>query len=306
MGDVKQYWEGRKVLVTGGGGYLGSELGRFLADLGAKVLLLDIRFNAAATSLAESRMDVHAISINLLDEVQLSEICTAFHPDFVFHCAALLDRSRDFNVYPRLYQANVQGTLNLLQALAGVDYSCFVYCSSSEIYGQNPLPFHEDQAPDPASPYSLTKLMGEQVIRTYSGIHTRPFLILRLFNFYGPGMPENTFIPQLLGARDRSETFVMSKGEQKRDYLLTADLVPAMVQLAALPETHGEIINLCSGNSVSMAEIADVVLQKPGNSFTIEKSMPYRANEIWEIRGSNAKLLHYLPDFNPKSLFEGL
>jgi len=306
MGDLILPFRQKKVLITGGGGYLGSELAAKLKETASEILLVDRKFNSVSQQLARQYDTIKPAAADLLNPAGIAELCQQFSPDYIFHFGELLARNLDFSVYQDLHAVNVQGTLNLLQAVKEIDYTAFLYSSSAEVYGQNPLPFSEDQIPDPASPYSLTKLFGEELIRTHAAIHQKNYIIFRIFNFYGPGMPDNTFIPQLLKARDQKEIFVMSKGEQKRDYLVTEDLLTYLTGLAGMPQAYGHTINLCSGESVSMADIADYIQRKSDPGFEIARTMPYRANEIWEIRGSAEKLRTFIPEITSKSIFEGL
>ncbi len=300
--SIRKYTN-KKVLITGGGGYLGSKLAEKIVHSGASCFLLDVAFNQLSESLAEKHRDIHLVKADITDREGILEICTVIRPDYIFHFAASIDRSRDFSIYEKLYRINVEGTVNLLEALKDVPYKAFCYAGSSEVYGtKNPVPFHEDQVPDPVSPYSLTKLMAEQLIRTHSCINNKPFTLFRIFLFWSPDMPETTFLPQLIGAIRRKEPFTMTKGRQKRDYLPVDDLVNTMCILAGKKGTDKEIINLCSGNSISILEIVRLVKKWSPEKPDISMTLPYRPNEIFDIRGSDQKLLRLIPGFEPGSI----
>lgn len=307
MDEIIKAFKGKRVLITGGGGYLGSELAGRLAKYGIEIILLDKTFNSVSQLLSKDYTAVNLFKSDLLNQKELSLLCNSYQPDYVYHFAALTDRSRDFSIYQMMYEVNVRGTLNLLEALLPLTQTVLFFSSSAEVYGnKNHLPFDEDQQPEPASPYSLTKTFGEQLIRTYSAIHNKRFIIFRIFNFYGIGMPEDTFIPQLVKASKEGEVFKMSKGEQKRDYLLINDLLYYLINFAGIEKAYGETINICSGNSVSMSDIAEFVKEKSGNTLEISKTLPYRTNEIWDIRGKDKKIKSFFPDYKPKSILEGL
>jgi nucleoside-diphosphate-sugar epimerase len=307
MDNLNKDFPFSRVLITGGGGYLGSKLAEHLSATSADIFLVDLYFNAVAQKLAENNPKIKLIQADLTDKSLLKDACQSINPDVIYHFAAAIDRSRDFTIYEKLYKSNVQGTLNLLEVLSKVPYKGFFFASTSEVYGvNNPVPFHEEMLPEAASPYSLTKLQAEELIRTWSAIHNKPWTIFRIFNFFGAGMPENTFIPQLIQACINHETFHMSHGEQKRDYLEVNELISCITTLAGNDKAQKEIINLCSGTSHSMNELAGHFIQLSGNTLDITFDLPYRENELWDNTGSNSKLLALNPGFSPVSLFEGL
>lgn len=294
-----------KILITGGGGYLGSNMARKLATSGSECFLLDKVFNTSSLKLSESFSNIHLIEGDINDLPGLQKTCNEIVPTHILHLAASLDRSRDFSIFDKISKINVGGTLNLLEALKDVPYEFLGFSSTSDVYGnQNPLPFHEDQLPAPVSPYSLTKLMAEDLIRTWSDLYKKPFTIFRIFLFIGPEMPSTTFIGQLHQAFLNNEEFIMTKGEQRRDYLSLDDLLECIGVVLQKGNANAEIINICSGSSVSIKEITDTVQVISGNRVRISDILPYRENEIWEIRGSNEKLKKLLPEFQPGSIIK--
>jgi nucleoside-diphosphate-sugar epimerase len=294
-----------KILITGGGGYLGANMAGKLAPSGVECILFDRMFNSFSLKLSESFSNIHLIEGDINDLPGLQKVCSNIVPTHILHFAASLDRSRDFSIFDRISKINVGGTLNLLEALKDVPYEFFGFSSTSDVYGnQNPLPFHEDQLPSPVSPYSLTKLMAEDLIRTWSVLHKKSFTIFRIFLFLGPEMPPTTFIGQLHHAFLNNEEFIMTKGEQRRDYLSLDDLLECIAVVLQKENANGEIINICSGSSVSIKEIIDTVQVISGNRMRISHVLPYRDNEIWDIRGSNSKLKKMLPEFQPESILK--
>lgn len=287
----------KSILITGGGGYLGSKFLEKIYDTSSIFYIVDLRFNKLSSDLADNSANIKLINVDITNAFELERALVNIRPDLIFHFAALLDRSRDFSVYEKLYQVNVLGTLNLLEFFQSVPYECFYYAGTSEVYGsENPVPFHERLVPQPLSPYSLTKLMAENVIRTFSDIHQKPWVITRIFNYFGPDMPDNTFIPQLLNAWTNGKDFYMTPGEQKRDYLFIDDLIYYLVELARNSGFRNELVNICSGNSLSMSGIAETVRKLSNYKLNISTSLPYRENELWDNTGSNKKLLSLVPE----------
>lgn len=286
------FFDNKRILITGGGGYLGSKLAEVLSNTGADIYLLDIEFNEIARSLVVKKSNVISLVGNLLNQHEIDVAVSFTKPDLVFHFAAILNRERDFSVYDVLYDVNVQGTLHLLESLKKQKYTGLYYASSSEVYGCfNPSPFREDQYPMPASPYSLTKLMAENLISTYSQIFDKPYTILRLFNFYGPMMPRSFFLSQLEYALNNDIPFEMTEGEQKRDFLHIADLAFLVLQVAMKEQSNGQIINLCSGKGESIRTIAEKTAEKLNKKHLLRiGAIPYRTNEVWEMIGDNTKI----------------
>jgi nucleoside-diphosphate-sugar epimerase len=148
--------------------------------------------------------------------------------------------------------------------------------------------------------------MAENLIRGWSGLYDKPWTIFRIFNFYSAGMPPTTFVPQLLNAIRQGEDFEMTAGAQARDYLHIDDLLYYMRESTFRHLFPGEVVNLCSGKAITMREIADTMMEITGADIALKKTLPYRANEIWEIRGDNTRLRSAFPDYVVRDLPEGL
>lgn len=295
MQDIK-YFNNKRILITGGGGYLGSKLAEKISESTAEIFLLDIAFNEISAALINKHKKVEKLLVNLTDFSELKDACQESKPDIIFHFGAVINRERDFSLYDNLYEINVKGTFNLLKCLEKVDYKGFYFASTGEVYGtKNTSPFSEDMMPAPVSPYSCTKLMAENLISTYSSIQRKPFTILRMFLFYGPSMPRNFFISQLEFALNNDEEFKMTKGEQRRDFLHIDILINYLLQITATELSNNEIINVCSGKSTEIRQLA-LEFAKSINKEHLLKigTLPYRSNEIWDMYGNNQKLIGLL------------
>jgi nucleoside-diphosphate-sugar epimerase len=292
MVHTLNFFNDKRILITGGGGYLGSKLAERLTSSNASIYLFDIRFNDLSIYLAENFHNLKLIEGDITQEENIEKTSLYAFPDYVFHFAASLDRRRDFSTYRELYNINVKGTLNLLESLKGVPYKGLYFSSSSEIYGtKNQTPFHEEQVPSPVSPYSLSKVMAEQLITTYSEINHKPFSILRIFNFFGPDMSENFFLNQLLACLKSDKQFNMTGGKQVRDFIHVEDLLNAIIEITMSEKCNSEIINICSGKGVILKEMATEIARQMGKMHLLNiGALPYRVNEVWEMLGDNSKL----------------
>ena len=287
----------KTILITGGAGYLGSFLVKSLREKGADV------YNISKEAVASE----HDFPVDITNFDELDPIIQQINPDIVYHLAANISRNRNFSIFENMLQVNVIGTFNLLESLKQTDYKQFIFTSTSEIYGNNASPFHEDLLPMPVSPYSLTKVMAEQLIKTFSQQYNRNYTILRLFNFYGKNMSEDFFISQMINNLRRGEDFLMTKGEQKRDFIFVEDVVRALILAAEKPDACNETFNVCSGVGSPLASLATMINIKIDGTAKVKiGALPYRENEVWEMIGTTTKSKEKLGFIPHYSLNDGL
>jgi UDP-glucose 4-epimerase len=206
-----------------------------------------------------------------------------------------------------MLKVNVTGTFNMLESLRKTDCKQFIYTSTSEIYGNNASPFHEGLLPMPVSPYSLTKEMAEQLIKTFCNQYNRNYTILRLFNFFGKNMSEDFFISEMINNLKRGEDFLMTKGEQKRDFLFVEDVIRALILATEKPEAYNETLNVCSGVGSPLASLARMINSKIQGTAKVKiGALPYRNNEVWEMIGTTTKCKETLGFIPHYSLEDGL
>ncbi|WP_299098150.1 NAD(P)-dependent oxidoreductase [uncultured Winogradskyella sp.] len=286
----------KKIIVTGGQGFLGYLLLEKLYLLGAQVFSFDITL--------QEQNHIKHIDIDITNFDNLKEEINKIQPNFIFHLAAKLDRNRDFDNINNISAVNYSGTLNLLRALKDVSFTNFIFTSTSEVYGLSTSePYLETDEVIAASPYSLSKLNAENAIKTYSKIYNKNYTILRLFNFYGEGMPKGFFISDLVEKLKNNEGFDMTLGEQKRDFLAVESVINALI-LSTQNVAQGNTYNVCSGKGVKIRDLAKKFkLNLKSNSVINFGKLPYRKNEIWEMIGDNNKIKKEL-GWTPKELFK--
>jgi len=285
----------KRVLITGGNGYLGSFLKKELLKYTTDIYIL------SNSGVATERDFI----VDITDAKALQEIISSIQPDVVYHLAALIDRNRDFSIYPEMYRVNVEGTSNLINALQLTQCQHIIFTSSSEVYGNNSSPFHENLLPKPVSPYSLSKAMAELLLQTRLNNTKLNYTIARIFNFYGPGMSENFFINEMVNTLKKGTDFKMTLGEQYRDFLYVDDVVSALVQIGGNENVYGEMLNVCSGEGTKIKDIA-LEVQKYFEAKVLLGALPYRENEVWEMIGDATKL-NKIVTFTPKiALSEGI
>jgi nucleoside-diphosphate-sugar epimerase len=292
----------KRIVITGGAGYIGNALLRELQKAEAELYVFDI------ISPSERRQKVTYHNVSLLEYDLLKKLIKRINPQKVFHLAASLNRTRDYGAIDEILEINLKGTNNLLRSLKDINYTSFIFASTSEVYGNQALtPYKEDMVLQPASPYSLSKAAAELSIQAFSEIYNKPFTILRLFNIYGPNLPESFFIPQLISALRRNEDFNMTKGEQKRDFVFIDDIIDALILASTNKNANNQIFNVCSGESKSLRELALYIQKLISSKASINfGTIPYRENEIWDMIGSNFKIKEAMSFINKIGLSEGL
>lgn len=247
-----------KTLITGGAGFIGSNLADKLIELGHEVIVID------NLSTGKKENVNPATKFVLADIRNLEEIKPWFSGvDWVFHLAALarvqpsIDDPKTFN------DVNVNGTLNVLLAAKDAGVKKVVYAASSSAYGnQTKMPLREDMRPNPISPYGLQKYIGELYCKLFSEVYGLPTVSLRYFNVYGKRQPIEGAYCLVIGifARQRlagEPLSIVGDGEQRRDYTSVEDVVHANILAAeSLRVGKGEVINIGRGRNYSVNEVA--------------------------------------------------
>jgi nucleoside-diphosphate-sugar epimerase len=285
----------KRILVTGGYGYLGKKLIIELLSREAIVYAIDIIDE-------EKTIDnFYYKKIDLLNQKELNAFIKFSKPNIVYHLAATLNRSRDFSQANSIFDVNLKGTLNLLNSLKEFDYENFIFTSTSEVYGGElaKAPFKEHTNLVPASPYSLSKYCAEMSLKTFSNIYNKKFTILRLFNFYSSDMSKNFFLPSLIDKLKRNEDFDMTHGEQIRDYIHIKDIISALI-ISASKNATNEVFNVCGGVGKSIKEIALEIKEHLNSASKINfGAIPYRENEVWNMTGDYQRIKEAL-NWSPK------
>ena len=291
LNGVNHDWfENENIVITGGGGYLGSYLAESLSSFACKLFLIDLSFNDKAINLANRNSNVNLITLNLLDKEEVFFLINKIKPNLIYHFAASLNRTRDFGHYSSIYKVNVEILLYLLQALESISYKGFYFSSTSELYGnKSNSPFYETQEIMPVSPYSLTKFMAEKLLSSFSELNKKPFTIFRIFNFFGPNQSSSTFVGEMIMTYRKGEVLRMSEGKQERDFLYIDELID-QIKYVSVVEKKYSIYNLCSGKGSSLISIVNQ-LEDLSSTFQVKNDLPYRKNEIMKIIGSTDRLI---------------
>jgi nucleoside-diphosphate-sugar epimerase len=276
-----------RFLVTGASGFIGSTVVEMLVQRAADVHCLLLPGDSAP-NLDEVRQDVRFHRADLTDKGPVRSIVRAVQPEAILHLAAV--GVTDVNVDPAwAVQVNVEGTLNLLQALDG-DYRVFVNTGTCHEYGDNEPPFREEQDPRPELPYAITKTAVWHFCRRLHKTRGWPIVTVRPFTVYGPRQPEKAFIPACIRAAQKGTDFCMTGGEQRRDLVYVTDVAEGFIRAATVPEAVGGTFNLCTGQEVALYDVARSIVEQMGSPIALQRGvLPYREGEIWHLVGDNTR-----------------
>lgn len=248
-----------KILVTGGAGFIGSHLVKRLLKKGCRVTVID--------DLSEGKWENlpnHPELVKHKGSILNNVSGLVAGQDVIFHLAAIPWPQKSLAKPWQTHKMNVDGTLNLLLAAQKHEIKKFIFSSSYTVYGnQNSSVLNEDMKPNPLTPYSLQKLIGEQYCQLFSNLWKLDTICLRYFNVFGPGMRVNgplaTVLPKFARLISRNKRPIINgDGKQTQDFIHVEDVVNANI-LAAWSSVSGEIFNIGSGRSISINNVVKML-----------------------------------------------
>jgi nucleoside-diphosphate-sugar epimerase len=247
-------------LVTGGAGFIGSNIVTELVERGARVRVLDDFSTGRRENLASLLEYIDLIEGSLQDLPTVRRAVEGV--DYVLHQAALPSVARSIDNPLATHAVNTTGTLHLLVSARDAGVKRVVYASSSSIYGDSPtLPKQEDMPPRPKSPYAVSKLAGEQYCRSFAGVYDLETVCLRYFNVFGPRQdPTSQYsavIPLFITAILRGELpTVYGDGGQSRDFTYVTNVVQANFLAATAPDdVVGRVFNVACGERYTLLDL---------------------------------------------------
>lgn len=273
---------GTRVLVTGAAGFIGSHLVRRLVDQGAEVHALTSTVSAVyPMRLVDLKDTIVLHGGNLCDRSAMDSVVSRARPQIVFHLGAYTHVGKSWQRVDECIQANIQGTVNLLQALEGTGYQRFVYTGTSEIYGDVDVPFAEGALVNPISPYSVSKYAGERYCRMFYQGRGWPIVMVRPFNAYGPAQSADRVVPEIIIRGLTRQELKMTRGLQTREFNYVEDLAEGFLLAGTIPGIDGELFNLGCGEDISMRDLATKILDLMDNPIEPQfGAMPERPTEI--------------------------
>lgn len=259
-----------RVLITGGGGFIGTYIAKNLSEKGFAVRLFDLSFkNYDLLSEKLGGMpNVEKVTGNILDNNSLAKAMKGCN--YVIHAAAMLGvKNTEFKKLDCL-DANILGTINVLEACIKENVKKIVFTSSSEVYGE-PLeyPIKETDPKSPVSLYGVSKLAGEEYIKAYNSKYGLKFSIVRFFNVYGPGQVAEFVMPIFIKRVLQNEPpKVHGDGSQIRTFCFVEDAADGVSRALIHENGHNRIFNIGNDKeSISMKDLAEKVIKISGNNL---------------------------------------
>lgn len=278
MSDLSAQLAGKKVLVTGSDGFIGSHVVETLLDLGAQVRAFALYNSFGSLGWLDTSKTFSAALESGQAEFVLGDIRDAEHVseavsgvDIALHLAALIAIPHSYSA-PRSYvDTNITGTLNVLEAVRKHGTGRLVHTSTSEVYGTpDSVPITEDHALRGQSPYSATKIAADKIAESYALSFGTPVTILRPFNTFGPRQSNRAVIPtilsQLLAGAD---TIRLGSLHPKRDFTYVTDTAAGFARAAVSDLEPGTTIQLGTGRTVSIGEIVDLCFTITGTTAEV-------------------------------------
>ena len=259
-------WDGRKVLVTGGGGFIGSHLVDALVEKGAEVTAL-VRYNSRNDwGMLEGRYRAGEGGLRVIsgDVTDAGTVRRAMEgQELVFHLAALIGIPYSYEAPESYVRTNLTGTLNVLQASLSAGVERVVHTSTSEVYGTAVYtPIDEAHPLQGQSPYSATKIAADKMAEAYHCSFDLPVVTLRPFNTYGPRQSARAVIPTIITQALTGNTVQLGSLDPVRDFTFVADTVRAFLLAAEKDGVVGRTIHTGSGVGISIGDLAGKILRQ--------------------------------------------
>jgi len=281
-------WTGKKVLVTGAGGFIGSHLVEALVKLGSHVRAF-IRYN--------SRGDIGLLkwtTPHILQEVEIVagdlRDCEAVlnateSRDFVFHLGALIGIPYSY-IHPReVTETNVMGTFNVLMACRRCDVPKMIHTSTSEVYGSaQRVPINEDHPLQGQSPYAASKIGADKLAESFFRCYGVNVCTVRPFNTYGPRQSDRAVIPTIISQALVGKEVKLGALWPRRDYTFVGDTVEGFIKAAESIDSIGIEVNIGSNNDISIGELAERILGLLGKDLPIVEEPSRLRPDLSEVK----------------------
>jgi nucleoside-diphosphate-sugar epimerase len=280
----------RKVLITGGAGFIGSHLARALEARDHNVRVLDDFSSGKRSNLADLDGRVEIVEGSILDEATLERAMDGV--EIVYHEAAIPSVPRSIAAPMASHQANATGTLGVLEAARRKSVRRVIYAGSSSAYGETPtLPKVESMATAPLSPYAVSKLAGEHYCQVYARAFGLETVVLRYFNVFGPRQDPNSqyaaviprFVTSVLEGRP---PVIFGDGTQSRDFCFIDNVIEANLLAADARDASGQVFNVACGRATDLNNVVALIATALGTS--VEPT--YETGRVGDVKHSLADI----------------
>ena len=296
----------KEVLVTGGCGFIGSEIVKQLSMIGANVTIID-NLSSGKEKYVEDLSNVKLITGDLLDDHTIESVVK--DKEYVINNAALPFIPDSYYIPKKFFDVNVNATISMaLSAIKEKKVKRFVHISSSEIYGTaRYTPMDENHQTTPQSTYAVSKLAGERVVFTMYKEHNLPAVIIRPFNSFGPNITQPYIIPEIIRQMEKSDVIKLGNVNAKRDLTYVTDTARGIILSLVKEGVIGEVINIGSQRSYSIKDLVSLISEIMGKKVSIKvdpsRFRPYDVDTLICNYERATKLLGWKPEITVK---EGL
>lgn len=291
-------------LITGGAGFIGSHIAHLLVENGQKVIVFDNLSSGNLNNLEDIKNDITFINGDITKQDDLAKLPKDI--DYILHLAAQISVPQSVENPQETFFTNTQGTLNILEFAKKIKAKKIVLSSSAAIYGDKTLPpCPENATPACQSPYALSKLQGEEMLKIYNLLYSVPTVTLRCFNVFGPRQNPNSAYAAVIAKFvdcfiQKQPLTIFGNGKQTRDFVFVKDIAKANI-FAALNLSKGEVYNVASGAHYTLLELVEIL----NNLFGYKAQINFAPARLGDIQNSFADISKITAaGFKPKYTLE--
>jgi len=285
-----------KLLIVGGTGFIGKNLTRKAVEIG--FLTTVISLNLPKEDYKVINAEYLQADVTNLDHLKKTLLNRKF--DYIVNLSGYIDHSDFMSGGMEIINAHFDGVQNLLQVINWDGLKKFIQIGSSDEYGSQSAPQSEDIRESPISSYSAGKLFSTHLLQMLHKTESLPVVILRLFLVYGPGQSKKRFLPQIIDGCFSDSGFPVSGGAQLRDFCYVDDVSRGILMALKNKDVEGEVINLASGEPISIREIIEIVRDIVGKGRPEFGKIPYRVGENM-ILYADTKKANKILKWNPET-----
>lgn len=306
------FWEGKSVLITGAGGFIGSHLTETLLKKGANVRVF-VRYNSRGDlgllhQLPATRLD--SIEINSGDLRDPQAVHQAVRGiEMVFHLGALVSIPYSYRHPFEVSETNFMGTLNVLFACRDLEAK-LIHTSTSEVYGTaQKVPIDESHPLQGQSPYSASKIGADKLVESFYRTYKLSTVTVRPFNTYGPRQSARAVIPTIITQALTKNSVRLGCLDARRDFTYVDDSVNGFLKAASTPGVEGQTFNLGTGRDVNIGELAKKIIEITERPVEIDLDparLRPKKSEVMRLISDNTLAQQYLEWWPEVSLDEGL
>ena len=291
-----------KLLIVGGTGFIGKNLTQKAVESG--FLTTVISLNLPKEDYKVSNAEYLQSDVTNLDHLKKTLLNRKF--DYIVNLSGYINHGSFLSGGREVINTHFDGVQNLLQVIDWTHLKKFVQIGSSDEYGKQKAPKSEDIRESPISSYSAGKLFSTHLLQMLHKTEGLPVVILRLFLVYGPGQNNKRFLPQIVDGCSSDSSFPVSEGGQLRDFCYVDDISRGILMALKNKNVEGEVINLASGQSISIREVIEIVKRIVGKGRPDFGKIPYRSGENMNLYADTSKankVLQWMPEI---SIVEGI